>query len=57
MVTFPTWPVPILGRVTFAAACPCGLDAVWEQTGLGGSELVYTIRCSCDQALPVPLAS
>jgi hypothetical protein len=43
--TFPSWPGPIEPRATFAAPCPCGAEAVWEQSGNGPAAV--RILCSC----------
>jgi len=54
-ITFTGWPIPAQGRIAFSANCPCGLDAVWEQIGLGEIDR-YEITCRCS-TLPAALAS
>jgi hypothetical protein len=44
MTTFARWPVPPEGRVSFAARCPCGREALWEQVGARAAD-GYRITC------------
>lgn len=48
--TFAAWPKIVHGRVIFTAACPCGLDARWEQIGQAGAD-TYEISCACTRPL------
>jgi hypothetical protein len=44
--TFNHWPRPSEGTVEFAADCPCGAAAVWEQRSPVGGYRITCRRCA-----------